>query len=227
MLETNLSKINEVNSQQVKGTLTNNGPARVTVIEAGKARSAEVRVSDLPDPQPVSGEWRMVLEAYGFESFERKVSQLASWTEDPRTQHFSGTGRYELDFEVPAKYARDDLECVLDLGAVGNIAEVTLNGRALGVAWMQPYQLDVTGALRGGANHLEILVTNTLVNYVSGLHKLPDVPAELLPHYGLTVNIYTQGAKVNQQELGFHPLPPSGLMGPVQILPRRQVLLPL
>jgi len=223
VVETNLKKVTEANSQQVNGVVTNNGLARVTVMEAGKTRSAEVQVSDLPEPSPVSGAWQMVLEAYGFERFERKVSQLASWTEDPRTQHFSGTGRYELDFQVPAAYVREDLEWVLDLGSVGNSAEVTLNGRAVGVAWMRPYQLDVTDALRGGDNHLEILVTNTLINYVSGLDRLPEVPAELLPHYGPAVNIYTQGTQVSRQEIGFHPLPPSGLMGPVQIVPRRRV----
>jgi hypothetical protein len=196
-------------------------------MEAGKTRSAEVQVSDLPGALPVSGAWRMVLEAYGFERFEAKVSQLASWTEDPRTRHFSGTGRFELDFQFPAGYVREDLEWVLDLNSVGNVAEVTLNGKAVGVAWMRPYQLDVTEALRGGANHLEILVTNTLINYVSGLERLPDVPPELLPHYGPAVNIYAQGTEVSRQEIGFHPLPPSGLMGPVQIVPRRRVRLAL
>ena len=88
---------------------------------------------------------------------------------------------------------------------------------------MRPYQLDVTEAMRGGVNHLEILVTNTLMNYVSGLDKLPDVPAELIPHYGETVNIYTRGTELSRQEIGFRPLPPSGLIGPVQIVPRRRV----
>jgi hypothetical protein len=223
--ESNLKKVIEVSSEQVKGLVTKNGPARVTIMEAGRARTAEIQVSDLPAPIPVSGAWQMVLEAYRFERLEQQVSQLASWSQDPRTEHFSGTGRYELDFEVPAEHARGDLEWVLGLGAVGEVAEVILNGRAVGVAWMRPYQLEVTEALRDGTNHVEILVTNTLMNYVSGMKKLPDVPDELIPHYGPTANVYTRGTEVSQQELGFRPLPPSGLMGPVQLVPRRRVTL--
>ena len=227
VVETNLAKVTAVDSRQVNGVVTSNGPVRVKVMQAGKARTAELQVSDLPEPFPVSGAWQMVLEAYGFERVERRVSQLASWTEDPRAQHFSGTGRYVLDFEFPAAYVRENFEWVMDLGSVGNCAEVTLNGRAVGVTWMRPYQLEVTAALRGGSNHLEILVTNTLINYVSGLDKLPEVPAELLSHYGPTVEVYKEGAEESRREMGFHPLPPSGLMGPVQIVPRRRVTLAL
>jgi hypothetical protein len=170
----------------------------------------------------------MVLEGYRFERLEKQVSQLQSWTEDPRTEHFSGTGRYVLDFQVPAGYVGEELETVLDLGSVGNVAEVRLNGRLVGVAWMQPYRLEVTEALRSGSNHLEILVTNTLINYVSGMKELPDVPAELAPHYGPTVDIYKDGtAEWERREKGFHPLPASGLVGPVRILARRKVNIPL
>ncbi len=151
---------------------------------------------------------------------------MQSWTEDPRTVHLSGTGRYEIDFDVPSEFVSAGMEAVLDLGKVGDVAEVSLNGKAVGVAWMQPYQLDVTEAIRGGTNHLEVLVTNTLINYVSGLTALPDVPDELVPHYGKTVDIYKEGTSAwERQEKNFHPLPPSGLLGPVRIIPRRKVTL--
>ena len=59
-----------MNSEQVSGLVTKNGAARVTVWEAGKTRTAEIQVSDLPAPVPVSGAWHMVLEAYQFERLE-------------------------------------------------------------------------------------------------------------------------------------------------------------
>jgi hypothetical protein len=75
---------------------------------------------------------------------------------------------------------------------------------------------------------LELLVTNVLINYVSGMKTLPDVPEELVPHYGPTANIYTRGAMCWEQfEKEFHPLPPSGLIGPVRIIPHRRVTLEL
>ena len=35
-----------------------------------------------------------------------------------------------------------------------NLAEVTVNGKPLGVAWHGPYRMDVTRALKPGANAL-------------------------------------------------------------------------
>jgi hypothetical protein len=225
--ETNLERVLDVTPRQVTGVAARNGKVSVTVVEEGKPRSAEVRVSDLPGPFEVTGNWKMLLEGHDFPRVEKTVLKLASWTEDPNTEHFSGTGRYELDFRLPAGFVRKELELVLDLGAVGNIAEVTVNGRNVGVAWMQPYRLPVTEILRRGVNHVTILVTNTLINYVSGLKKLPDVPEDLVPHYGPTAEIYKEGARMSQREIGFRPLPPSGLMGPVRIIPLRKVKLAL
>jgi len=78
------------------------------------------------------------------------------------------------------------------------------------------------------ANHLEVLVTNTLINYVSGFTTLPEVPEELVPHYGKTTDIYTLGTTAwKEHEKSFAPLPLSGLMGPVRIVARRKVALEL
>ena len=170
----------------------------------------------------------MVLEGHGFEKLEKRMSQLRSWAEDPQTKHFSGTGRYELDFEVPGEYVGRNLEAILDLGEVGSIAEVSLNGKPVGVAWMQPYRLNVTEALQAGTNHLEVVVTNTLINCVAGMKELPGVPAELVPHYGPTVDTYSRGTQEwERREKGFRPLPVSGLVGPVRIVGRKKVTIRL
>jgi len=226
LTETNLEEVRLLTEQGVEGIASHNGEAHATVVKGGQSKTARVVVSGLLEPLVVSGTWRMTIEGYRFEKLQEEVSQLKSWTEDPRTEHFSGTGRYEIDFQVPRGYVNTRLEAMLELGRVGNVAEVNLNGQPVGVAWMQPYQLNVTEAIRAGTNHLEVLVTNTLINYVSGLAKLPEVPEELIPHYGKTANIYTLGTKSwEDHEKNFHPLPPSGLMGPVRIVPRRKVVL--
>jgi hypothetical protein len=212
----------------VEGITSHNGEAHATVLKNGQSKTARLMVSGLPEPLAVSGTWRLTLEGHRFEKVQEEVSQLKSWTEDPRTEHFSGTGRYEIDFQVPREYVSTSLEAVLELGRVGDVAEVNLNGQPVGVAWMRPYQLNVTEAIRAGTNHLEVLVTNTLINYVSGLAKLPEVPEELVPHYGKTASIYTLGTKAwENHEKNFLPLPPSGLMGPARIVPRRKVVLEL
>jgi len=228
VMETNLDEVRDVNGRQVEGIASHNGEARATVLKNGQSKTARLMVSGLPEPLAVSGAWRLTLEGHRFEKVQEEVSQLKSWTEDPRFEHFSGTGRYEIDFQVPREYVASGLEAVLELGGVGSVAEVSLNGLAVGVAWMQPYRLEVTEALRAGANRLEVLVTNTLINYISGLLTLPEVPEELVPHYGRTAHLYTLGTEAwENREKNFHPLPPSGLMGPVRIASRRKVVLEL
>lgn len=119
----------------------------------------------------VKGTWQLTLESQQFPRVERVIDKLQSWTDDPATQHFAGTGRYELDFELPAQYIEDAIELSLDLDEVGDIAEVMLNDNRLGVAWMTPYRFSSNKTLRAGRNHLTVLVTNTLINHVAGIDE--------------------------------------------------------
>ena len=73
---------------------------------------------------------------------------------DPR---FSGTAKYETVCTFPKAQ-----KCVLDLGAVGETAEVRLNGHFVGATPVPPYAFDVTDFVCDGENKLEILVTNHL-----------------------------------------------------------------
>ncbi len=226
--QTNLEQVLELSPGQVRGLAAGNGQARVNLVANGTARTASVAVSDVPPPLAVGGEWKMRLEGHGFETYQSPVRGLASWTENPRTAHFSGTGAYEADFDLPPSYVDENLLLTLELGTVGNVAEVILNGHNAGVAWMQPYRLDVTQAMRAGQNHLQVLVTNTLINYVAGMSQLPPVPEELAPHYGLTADLYHEGTtEWERHEKNFQPLPASGLIGPVTIIPYRRVSLKL
>ena len=179
--------------------------------------SASAAGAAAPESEPfaITGMWQMKLEGYGFESFATNVNVLASWTENPRTRHFSGTGRYEIEFTLPTgRFA----PCLLDLGQVGTVADVELNGASVGVAWMVPYRLDITRAVRPGLNRLVVRVTNTLINYVSGLKEPPDVPAELQPRLGQARPALYSHSGWARTEMTETNLPPSGLLGPVRIL---------
>jgi len=189
------------------------------VFTPGFTPAAPVKtVATLPAPLPIVGDWKMKLEGYGFDSFETNLTRLTSWTDAPRTRHFSGTGRYELEFELPADRLVAGTRMLLDLGEVGDIADVELNGQKLGVAWMSPYRLDITRAAHAGKNKLVVLVTDQLVNYVSGLKAAPDVPLELQPRLGkANPAIYSHSSKA-KNDMSQINLPPSGLLGPVQIV---------
>ena len=61
----------------------------------------------------------------------------------------------------------------IDLGEVKNLAEVTVNGKSLGIVWHAPYRVNVTTALKPGQNELMIKVTNAWVNRLIG-DQQPD-----------------------------------------------------
>ena len=76
---------------------------------------------------------------------------------------FSGLGHYETRIELPALEA--GTRAVLDLGRVGQSAEVFVNGRSAGVVCLAPLQVDISEALKPGDNQLRISVANTLANH--------------------------------------------------------------
>jgi hypothetical protein len=205
---------------EVKGIASSNGPVSATIVGNLGSKRVTTTVSGLPEPLEIQGEGKLILEGYSFEKIERQLTQLKSWTEDPETKNFSGTGRYLFQVQIPDVYVKPGVEVALDLGVVGNVAEV--------MAWMQPYVFDVTQVLKPGTNRLEILVTNTLINYVSGLNALPEMPDNLIPEYGSTFGTYKSGEMAwKHNEKGFNPLPQSGLIGAVRFVPRCKVTIPI
>jgi len=171
----------------------------------------------MPEALAITGNWNMKLEGHDFDTLVTNVSALSSWTDSERSRHFSGNGRYETEFVMPAAKLVPGTRMMLELGQVGNLAEVELNGQVLGVTWMAPYRLDITRAVRAGANKLVVRVTNTLINRVSGMKTPPEVPAELQARLGkVKPSIYPAGRKV--PEMSETDLPPSGLIGPVRIV---------
>lgn len=91
----------------------------------------------------------------------------------------------------------------VDLGDVKNLAEVTVNGKDLGQTWHAPYLVDVTSALKPGANQITIKVVNTWVNRLIG-DQQP----------GATQYTFTA---VKPYKANSH-LVASGLLGPVTIV---------
>lgn len=146
------------------------------------------------------------------------VATLSTWTEwGEAAERFSGTARYRLEFQAPAE-AADDWR--LDLGDVRETARVTLNGRFLGVLWSLPSSLRVGDALQPGANRLEIEVTNLPANRVRDL-DLRKADWKIMKDINL--------ASLRYQALdaaAWQPQP-SGLLGPVRLVPLRTLTPPL
>jgi hypothetical protein len=104
-----------------------------------------------------------IFEAPVFYEFARGVLNTGSWGQQG-LRSYSGAirmmQRFSLDAPGPSR-------ATLDLGHVRGTVEAKLNGASLGVRFLAPYQFDLSNHLRSGANELELIVTNTLANFLS------------------------------------------------------------
>lgn len=217
VLGSDFVKVLRADEKGLAALAARNGIHQVT-LAGGENRS--VAVAGIPAPFEIAGDWQLALEGKGFPRTERVLPRLRSWTQDPATKHFSGTGRYTITFDLPASYVSDALELELKLGDVGNIADVELNGRHVGVIWMRGQSLDVTRFVKAGRNVLTVDVTNTLINRVAGWKAVPELPDDLKRLYGCGIDDDSPSARSLS---GFEPLPRSGLLGPVSLLPLKRV----
>ena len=135
-----------------------------------------------------------------------RAATLGSWSDSPDEgiRYFSGTGTYSVTMSAPKSWFSPHARLWLDLGKVMNVAQVKVNGKDLGVLWKAPFRVDVTDALKPGANQLQIEVTNLWVNRLIG-----DQQPHSTHKYTFTTRaFYKADAR----------LLPSGLLGPVHMV---------
>jgi hypothetical protein len=125
------------------------------------------------------------------------MPDLEDWTMTDSLKNFSGRGQYTTTFTVPASLLDNQSRVVLDLGGVGDVAEISLNGKSGPDLLLPPYRADVTSLLHIGENTLRITVVNTLFNALSA--------------QGRSANYLPEGTNTASGLL------PSGLVGPVRL----------
>jgi hypothetical protein len=98
---------------------------------------------------------------------------LLPWNEhaDEAVKYFSGSAVYRKAFDLPA--VDESAQLQLDLGQVGVMAHVKLNGKDLGLLWCPPFQVNISEAAKPGQNMLEIEVTNLWINRLIGDEAFP------------------------------------------------------
>jgi hypothetical protein len=89
----------------------------------------------------------------------KNLDYLQDFSQADALPTFSGTFRYETSFE----WTEEAQRILLDLGAVFETVEVTVNGKSAGTRICPPYQFDIGDFVHEGKNILTIEVTNTLV----------------------------------------------------------------
>jgi hypothetical protein len=154
----------------------------------------------------VEGSWDVAFQANRGAPARITLPALASWHENPDAgvKYFSGTGTYTRTIDAPANWFQAGAKLWLDLGDVKNIAVVAVNGKTLGTCWKTPFRVDVTSALKPGANTLEVKVINLWVNRLIG-----DQQEGVTTKYTYTAQQFYRADS---------PLLPSGLIGPVQVV---------
>ncbi|MGN0201866.1 MAG: glycosyl hydrolase [Candidatus Cryptobacteroides sp.] len=151
----------------------------------------------------VDGPWSVSFDPEWGRDEPLQMDALCDWTlcEDPLVKYYSGTARYRTVFNFEGEVPEN---CRLDLGDVSVMARVWLNGEDLGIVWVAPWTVDISGVLTQGSNELCIEVVNLWQNRMVG-----DLRGEAGKR-----RTYTTWNHYRAED----PLLKSGLTGPVRVL---------
>ncbi|MCR5131371.1 MAG: glycoside hydrolase family 2 [Prevotella sp.] len=170
--------------------------AEATKVELPKPKEVLLKTIDTPWTVQFDEEWGGPKET----TFNHLISYTDS--DDKGIRYYSGTAVYKNTLQL-SKEELQQGRLVLDLGEVGCMAQVFVNGKEMGTLWKAPYKIDITEALVSGDNQLEIHVINQWVNRIIG-DRQPDCEH---PYTYTPRQFYRADS----------PLLPAGLMGPVRI----------
>jgi hypothetical protein len=156
----------------------------------------------------ISGPWSVRFDTNWGGPASVQFDHLVGWPErpEPGIRYFSGTAIYDNSFELPdgALKGQPPTKITLDLGKVRELAEVRVNGKSCGITWAPPFQVDITKALKPGANRLSIEVVNFWPNRLIGDAGLPKEQRLTRTN----IRQLTRSSKLME----------SGLLGPVELL---------
>lgn len=167
-----------------------------------KKRKA-VNFPTVKDIQEIKGSWEVKFDTNWGGPASAEFPALTDWTEhaDEGIKYYSGAAGYVKRFDMDVMPAAG-AKLYLDLGVVKNLASVKLNGQDLGIVWTHPWRVDITKAVKGKNNLLEVEVINLWPNRLIGDALLP---AEK--------RLTRTNIKLKDDAV----LLPSGLLGPVRI----------
>jgi hypothetical protein len=171
--------------------------------KAATAASATVTKPDWADAGTIDGAWAVTFQPGRGAPASATLTKAQSLTEnaDAGIKYFSGTSAWTSSFSAPNGWAKG-APLMLDLGKVGDVAEVRINGVMVGTVWHAPYAFDIGAAAKSGENMIEVRVANLWVNRIIGDSQKG----------ASKVTYYTGPGYVPNA-----PLRPAGLIGPVML----------
>ncbi|MBP8259683.1 MAG: hypothetical protein KA118_08470 [Verrucomicrobia bacterium] len=164
-------------------------------------------IANLDKPGVLEGPWDVQF-APGWGAPERITFEtLCDWAQRPESgiRHYSGKATYQKTFHLrESRFPIRNGSILLDLGEVRDMAAVRVNGEDLGTLWIAPWRLDITRAVKPGANALEVEVINVWNNRLVGDAALPKDQRRT----------FLLAPTVKKDSL----LLPAGLLGPVRLI---------
>lgn len=168
-------------------------------------------------PVALGGDWRVSFVSGGPDLPSGFVTkELRSWAlEGAVAERFAGTAAYETEFELPEGASAQDW--LLDLGDVRETARVWVNGKEIDHVWSLPFRVRIGTALLPGKNTLRLEVTNLSANRIRDL-DIRGVPWKAFHEINF-VNAHYRPLDASKW-----PVQPSGLLGPVQLIPLKPLV---
>jgi len=168
------------------------------------------------EPVSVEGTWQVdFIEGGPARPSSFSMEALTCWTEadDEKAGRFAGAARYKTAVDVPDTAADG---WIVHLGDVRESARVWVNGMPAGAVVAHPFRVDVRDLLKPGRNTIEIEVTNLSANRIRDL-DIRGVDWKKFHDINLVDQMY------KSFDAAGWDLKPSGLLGPVTLVPYRMV----
>ncbi len=202
----------------------------------GEQKSSPVKSSEpkVPGSIPLSDGWKVRFSPDMGAPAEADFPKLVSWTErtEKGIRFYSGIAKYEREATIPAAMLKPGSKIVLDLGAVKNLARITINGTTFPELWKPPFTCDITTAVKPGANKIALEVANVWANRLVGDEQEPAdiswstgtkgnivVPLAEFPEWLIKGTARPSAGRRTFSTWNYikkeQPLLPSGLLGPV------------
>jgi len=164
----------------------------------------KVSENSLKELANISGPWEITFPG-GMGAPDKVImDSLVSWTRygSEGVKYFSGTATYSKTIKASGDWFKPGMKLILDLGAVADVAEITVNNSPPVILWSPPFRTDITGMFKKGNNILQVKITNQWTNRLLG-DRLTETGEKIL-----NSPLFVRG-KIPEI---------SGLLGPVKIL---------
>ena len=190
--------------------------------------TAEPAAAEETEILDISLDWQFEVAE---KQFKKQYHQLAGWEFEPELKYYSGTGSYKKKFVLNNQMWNNVLaaeKVYLDIGNIGETAEIYVNSVLIDTLIKHPFRVDITGCLKKDKNHIEVLVTNLLINRMID-PQYPEVEEtkKIIPQWPYAA----AGLNQNRREWLFNhrerqavkdPFP-SGLWGTIKIVGAKRI----